>query len=143
MSLEKAHGGVYSSLAEGLQSPLSNLVFSEMGILDEIQKAGILVSITTGLEALSRGNENDRINYWLSDLANAGQLPEEPRQRMKWDEFMKVTAAGRDVDFTKFILTEDEAISAQQQAASFQSGLDANVKQAGQAPGQAPQAQQY
>jgi hypothetical protein len=121
--LENTHGGVYSALAESLQRPLALLLFAEMG-LDGLEAEGITLNITTGMDALSRGNENDKINYWLSDLNNAAQLPQEAAGRMQWEDFMKVTAAGRDVDFTKFIMSETDYQVKMQAAAD----LDANTQ---------------
>lgn len=141
VSLEKAHGGVYSSLAETMQRPLAELTYSIMGIMDQLEMGDITIEIVTGIDALSRGGENDRINHWLADLANFNSLPEDIRPMFDKEAFLKSTATGRDVDFTKFIITNEEAAKAAKSQAEMQAGLDAQVRQAGaaQAAPQQPQ----
>jgi hypothetical protein len=126
--LENAHGGVYSVLAGSLQKPLGMLVFEELGIKN-LESQGVVITITTGVDALSRGNENDKINHWLSDLANAANIPEAPMARLQWENFMKVTAAGRDIEYSKFIMNEADyqkaVADAQQQETAQQSQVAA------------------
>lgn len=117
-SLEKAHGGVYSTLADTFQRPYALLLLEEMGVGD-LEQDGVKLVITTGQDALSRGNENDNINHWLSDLAGLQQVPEMMLRGIKLVDFAKKTAAGRDVDYTALVMTEQEmqqAATAQQQA---------------------------
>jgi hypothetical protein len=130
--LENAHGGVYSSLAEQLQKPLAKLVLSEMNVTG-LNEANVSLDITTGVDALSRGNDNDKIRTWLGDVQALAGLPPEVLQRFNLESYLKVTAAGRDVDFTKIVLTEQEVAAIAQQAAQQQAGLDAQVRQAGKA----------
>ena len=122
--LENAHGGVYSALAVSLQKPLAKLIFQEMGISD-IETGGVNVSIATGLSALSRGNENDKINHWLSDVTVTNNLPEDLRGRIKMADFLKVTATGRDVDFSKFLMSEEEFAALMQQQQQAEMGQQA------------------
>lgn len=143
--LENAHGGVYSALATSLQKPLAKLIFQEMGISD-IETKGVELSIATGLSALSRGNENDKINHWLSDVSVTNNLPDDIRSRLRLSDFLKVTAAGRDVDYSKFLMDEAEAATkaqAQQAAVTQQeaqsSAIDkASAEQLAAAQGQQP-----
>lgn len=114
-SLEKAHGGVYSSLSATMQRPYAKLLFDEMNVTG-LEAAGVKIAITTGLDALSRGNENDKINHWFADLSQMANVPPQLLSRIKQDDFMKTTASGRDVDFAKFMMTEEEFNSAQAQA---------------------------
>jgi len=116
-SLEKAHGGVYSTLADTFQRPYALLLLDEMGV-GNLDTDGVKLVITTGQDALSRGNENDNINHWLSDLAGLGQVPEPVLRGIKIIDFAKKTAAGRDVDYSAIVMSEQEmqqAAQAQQQ----------------------------
>jgi hypothetical protein len=113
--LESGHGGVYSMLADGLQKPLAILIFNQMGISD-LESSGVEIVISAGLNALSRGAENDKINHWMSDLSQTNNVPPDVRQRIKMSDFLQVTAAGRDVDFSKFIMNENEFQQAMAQA---------------------------
>lgn len=112
-SLEKAHGGVYSQLADSLQRPYANLLLWEMD-LKNLESDGVKIQITTGLDALSRGSENDKINHWISDLSNLQAVPEAIIGTFKLNEFVKKTAAGRDVDHASFIMNEKEQAQANQ-----------------------------
>lgn len=130
--LENAHGGVYSVLSQTLQRPLAMMMLNELG-MGNLETQGVNVQITTGLDALSRGNENDKINHWISDLANTANVPEDARGRFMMSEFMKTTAAGRDVDFTNFIMSDAdfEAKVAQQQQQEAQIQAEAAAVQQG------------
>lgn len=122
-SLEQAHGGVYSSLAVTMQKPLARLYLQEMKVTG-LEEAGVKMTITTGLDALSRGNENDRINHWFADLAAANNLPPQFIPYFRSEDFLKATASGRDVDHTKYLNTEEEV---QQQMAAQQEANAQNV----------------
>ncbi len=96
-SLNQAHGGVYSMLGDNLQLPYARIILGEMGLAD-LESQGIKITIITGLDALSRGNENDKINHWISDLNQLQAVPPEILQGWDLNEFSKKTATGRDVD---------------------------------------------
>ena len=112
-ALERAHGGVYSQLAEGVQKPYGQLLLWEMNV-SGLEQDGIKLQITTGADALSRGSENDKINHWLSDLSNLGAVPPAILGTFKLNEFVKKTAAGRDVDAQAFVMNEQEQAQANQ-----------------------------
>jgi hypothetical protein len=114
-SLEKAHGGVYSALADGMQRPYAKLLLWEMEVRN-LEADGVKIQITTGLDALSRSAENDKINHWLSDLSQLGAVPEPILGTFKLNEFVKKTAAGRDVDAQSFVMDEQEQAQMQQAA---------------------------
>lgn len=118
-SLEKAHGGVYSILGDTMQKPYAMVILEEMGI-DGLEADGVKIVVTTGMDALSRGNENDKINHWLSDLSQLANVPPAILQTFKIADFTKKTAAGRDVDHTAFVMDEQEAAQAQQAAQGAQ-----------------------
>lgn len=118
-SLEKAHGGVYSTLADSLQRPYAMLLLTEMGV-DGLEEGGVKMQITTGLDALSRGSENDKINHWISDLSQLQAVPPAILGTFKLNDFVKKTAAGRDVDAQSFIMNEQEQAQAQQAAQGAQ-----------------------
>lgn len=117
-SLEKTHGGVYSTLGETFQEPYAKLLLAEMNIGD-LEQDGVRLTITTGLDALSRGNENDKINHWIADLNAVAQVPEPILATFDLTKFAKKTAAGRDVDHSAFVRKEEEQaqVNAQNQAA--------------------------
>lgn len=119
--LENAHGGVYSALAASLQKPLAGIIFDEMGVGD-LETQGVEITIATGLSALSRGNENDKVNHLMNDLTMIQNVPDEFKARMKHSDFMTVMAVGRDVDHSKWLMTEEEAAAKQAEAQKAQQG---------------------
>jgi hypothetical protein len=90
------------------------MLLSEMGVKD-LTNSGVTMTITTGLDALSRGNENDKINHWFSDISQMNNLPQHLMPWFNHDNYLKVTASGRDVDFGKVLFTSEQV--AQNQAA--------------------------
>jgi hypothetical protein len=114
-SLEKAHGGVYSQLADSLQKPYAKLLLSEMNVKN-LEQAGVNIEIVTGLGALTRGSTNDRIVHWLADMSGVNNLSPTLQQVFKMSDFARVTAAGRDVDASTFILDDAQQAQAQQMA---------------------------
>jgi hypothetical protein len=140
VSLEKAHGGVYSALSDSLQKPLATLILAGMG-LGGLEKQGVQIQITTGIDALSRGSENDKINHWLADLQGIQAIPPDILAVFDVEAFAKVTAAGRDVDFTKFILTNEQAAAKLDAMAQRQAAAQAQAR--GPEQPQQPQATQF
>lgn len=114
-SLEKAHGGVYSTLADSLQRPYAMVLLDEMGI-SGLEQDGVKLAITTGHEALSRGNENDNINHWFADLQGLQAVPEPILRTFRLTDLARKTAAGRDVDYNAFVMDEAEQNQANAQA---------------------------
>jgi hypothetical protein len=131
-SLEQAHGGVYSSLAVTMQKPYARLLLEEMNVKG-LSESGVSIDITTGIDALSRGNENDRINHWFADLAAANNIPPHLQPYFRSEDFLKTTASGRDVDHSKLLNTEEEVqaqMAAQQEAQAQNIAGEAMVKNA-------------
>lgn len=85
VELEDALGGVYSLLAAEFQLPLVRLVMNEMkseGSLPDLPEGVVEPAITTGLEALGRGHE---LNKLMAFAQMMQQLfgPEETVRRLK------------------------------------------------------------
>lgn len=102
--LESSLGGVYSRLAEEMQQPLARRLLqslnSELVDIDPV--------IVTGLESLSRTSELDQILLFFQDLALLEQLPEVVQQRLKVGDVMATFGAARNIDYKKFLKSEDE-----------------------------------
>lgn len=66
--LEDALGGTYSVLVQSLQAPLLRRIMAVMtakGLLPELPKKDLKITITTGLEALGRGHELQKIRTFV------------------------------------------------------------------------------
>ena len=69
--LEDALGGVYSILSQELQTPLLNRyvdVLQAQGKIPKLPAKGVEQQITTGLEALGRGHEVNKLTTFLQQL---------------------------------------------------------------------------
>lgn len=115
--LEDALGGVYSLLSQELQAPLIRRWLKLLGDaqrLPKMPKEGLKLSITTGLEALGRGHELQKIEGMLSQ---AGRIltPEVVAQKIDATDLMDRLAAGWGVPDTDFLLTKEEVAEQQNQ----------------------------
>lgn len=82
--LESALGGVYSVLAEELQKPLAALLLhhkAQAGALPPLPGGLVRPEIVTGLDALGRGRELQKLEAFLGFVAQIGKLSETPLGR--------------------------------------------------------------
>lgn len=125
MELESSFGGVYSNLAVTMQRPLARWALGETGI--KVRGLDLEIIILTGLDALSRGADIENLRLALTDLGNCAALPEPLLGRIKWRELSDFIGAGRQVDLTRFLLTDDEYAAQQEAAQQSQVAADAAV----------------
>lgn len=109
LELEGSLGGVYSRLALSIQAPLARWLLKRAKV--QIKGTQIKPVVITGLDALSRNGELDRMNSFLMNLASLDQLQPTTRQKLNENNIISDIAAGNGVDKGKYVLTE-----AQQQA---------------------------
>lgn len=113
--LEDALGGVYSVLAQELQVPLVRRVLNILaakGLIPKLPKS-VRLSVTTGLDALGRGHEVNKLMQFFQIAAQV--IPQEQLlTRIKSQEVLTKIAIGVGVDIKDLILTEEEAAAAQQ-----------------------------
>lgn len=113
--LEVALGGVYALLSQEFQLPLVTLLMSRMQQerrLPKLPKDKIKPSIVTGLEALGRGNDNERLTGFMQDMM---PFAKELAPRMKIVNFAKRVAASRQIDVKDLFMTDEEFAAQQQQ----------------------------
>lgn len=131
--LEESLGGVYSRLAEEWQGPKAARLMANL----EGELAKVDIFVLTGLEALSRTTEHENLVMTMQDMTVLNEIPEEFRARMKVREVFTAFAAGRGVDISKFMMSEDEfdanqeklaAQNAQQVGSEEQAKNEANQK---------------
>lgn len=131
--LESSLGGVYSRLAEDMQQPLA------MRLLESVHPdlAALNPQILTGVESLSRNSEHEQMILYINDLAMMANIPEPMHQFVKWEDFAKVLASNRGLEYTKFVKDSDEVEEDTQQGinenaqnelgAALGAGLGANM----------------
>ena len=113
--LEQGLGGVYSVLSAELQLPLIRRVMHLMevsGDLPEIPKGLVEPQVTTGLEAIGRGNDKQRLTTFLQTVA-ASLGPEQFLQYINPSELIRRFAAADGID-TAGLVKDDQQLQAEQ-----------------------------
>jgi hypothetical protein len=114
--LETALGGVYSTQSQEFQLPLVICVSHRMelkGKLPVLPEGAITPMITTGVEALGRGNDLTKLAGLAQDLAPFG--PEALQMYFNVDDYAKRCGAARGIDMKGLIPTKEEIAAKQQQ----------------------------
>lgn len=149
--LEDALGGIYSVLAQELQLPLVTLLMSRMqrqGKIPALPKGMVKPTITTGMEALGRTADLQKLDLFLKGLAETfGQ--EALAKFLNVDEYIKRRGSALQVDTKTLIRTQQEVEEkakaeamqqmAQQAAPNMVAGIADIAKQAMAGGGQQPQ----
>jgi hypothetical protein len=120
--LENSLGGVYSLLSLELQRPLSYLLLKQSKV--DINSLGIDLVIVTGVEALGRTAELDRIRQFNALLQEVG-APEMILSRINIGVYIDKIANSLSMDATGLIKTDEQLAQeqqAQQQQALMQQG---------------------
>ena len=120
--LESALGGLYSLLSNELQSPLVNRL---MGVMQKKKKMPKLPKdlvnpvIITGIEALGRGHDLQKLDAFL---AGAAQVvgPQAISSFVNIDEYFKRRATSLGIKTANLIKTQEEMAQQQQQAQLMQ-----------------------
>ena len=133
--LEQGLGGVYSVLSAELQLPLIRRVMHLMevtGELPEIPKGLVEPQITTGLEAIGRGNDKQRLTTFLQTVA-ASIGPEQFLQYINPSELIRRFAAADGIDTAGLVKDEQQlqAEQAQMQQANVAQQLAQGAIQSG------------
>jgi hypothetical protein len=116
--LESALGGLYSLLAQELQLPIVSRLMDRMSKdkrLPKLPKDIVKPTIVTGVEALGRGNDLNRLDMFL---AGANQIvgPQAVNQYLNVSDYFKRRATALGIETEGLIKTEEEIQQAMQQA---------------------------
>lgn len=138
--LETALGGVYSILSQEFQLPLINLLLARMesaGKMPKMPKDTVKPTIVTGMEALGRGQDLNKLAQFLQYLQPLG--PQIIQQEMNVGDYIDRLGASLGIDTQGLIRSEEDkqaeaqAMQQQQQQAMMQQTM------AGMAQSAAPQ----
>lgn len=127
--LESSLGGVYSTLAQSLQLPFVTIVMSRMEQqkrLPQLPKGFIKPAVTTGVAALGRGNDLNRMQQFFQSFA--GLPPEVVQQVFAYvnsSELIKRNAAAAQIEPDGLIKTDQQVQQERQQAAMMQAAQTA------------------
>tara|TARA_Y100001938_G_C8058300_1_gene415745 strand:- start:582 stop:1601 length:1020 start_codon:yes stop_codon:yes gene_type:complete len=130
-SIERQLGGIYSVLSQEFQLPLVNRIMDRMEKkkkLPKIPRDKITPAIVTGIDALGRGNDLNRLDVYLSGIAQV-LGPEALGQYINIREYMDRRASALGIDTEGLVRTEEEIAAmmqqSQQQAMAEQMGPSA------------------
>ena len=134
-SLERGLAGVYSMLSAELQLPLIRRVMHLMereGDIPPVPKGLVEPQVTTGLEAIGRGNDKQRLTTFLQTVA-ASIGPEQFLQYINPSELIRRFAAADGIDTAGLVKDDQElqAEQAQQQQAMLAQQLAQGAIQSG------------
>ena len=116
--LEATLGGLYSLLSQELQLPLVTKTLNRLiqtKKIPKLPKGVVRPAITTGVEALGRGNDLNRLDLFLG---GAQQIvgPQAIAQYVMVGEYFKRRATSLGVDPENLVKTEEQIAQEQQQA---------------------------
>jgi hypothetical protein len=117
--LEAGLGGVYSILSVELQLPLVNRKMALMergGSLPKLPKDIVTPRITTGLDALGRGNDKAKLIEFVTTLSQTIG-PEGMAKFVNNRELITRLAASDGLDTYKLIKSEEQLMEEEQQSA--------------------------
>tara|TARA_Y100001972_G_scaffold128901_1_gene192558 strand:+ start:12253 stop:13803 length:1551 start_codon:yes stop_codon:yes gene_type:complete len=117
-SIEKQLGGAFSLLSAELQLPLVNRMMDRLQKskkMPKLPKKFIAPTIITGVEALARGNDLQRLDFFLQGMAQTVG-PDIIGQFVNMREYIKRRATALGIDLQGLIKTEEQLAAEMQQA---------------------------
>lgn len=139
MELESSLGGVYSRLALSIQGPLANWLLKRAKV--NIKGTAIKPVVITGLDALSRNGDLERLRAFLGDAAALDNIQPATRVILNSDNIVSDMAAGNGVDKGRYILSpaQQQANQANAQQQALQQQAAVNTVDAATIPQESPQ----
>lgn len=122
--LDDALGGTYAQFSQHLQLPFAHV------LLAELQKpkakefklpalpAGVNPVVVTGMEALGRGHDLQKLDTFIGGLAQ--MLGPQALQYLNIEEYLSRRAVALDLDIANLIKSQDQINAEQQQAAQLE-----------------------
>lgn len=128
--LETSLGGVYSVLAQEFQLPLANAYMARMsagGRLPKLPKKIVRTTVSTGIEALGRGNDLNKLRSLMATIREAGVPPQIVARYLNFGDLLSRCATALAIT-TKGLIRSEEEVQAemqqQQQMAMAQSAVE-------------------
>jgi hypothetical protein len=129
IELESSLGGAYSRLALDVQQPLGHWLLRKAKVA--LKGTQLKPVIITGLDALSRNADRERMMMFLQDVTALDGIAPATRMRLREGNIIADMAAGAGVDRVRYIASEEEVASKQQIAQQEQ--VNAQATEAGMA----------
>jgi hypothetical protein len=121
--LEGALGGVYSLLSQEFQLKLVKLFGDRMsakGAIPKLTEQQARPVIITGIEALGRGNDLNKLRAFVEDLVKMATADPSLVQRIRKEDLVKRLAMGHGLNDADTLIIDDEEFQAMQQQAQQQ-----------------------
>ncbi|AZV02366.1 head-to-tail joining protein [Pectobacterium phage Q19] len=135
--LEDTLGGVYSILSQELQLPLVRILLKQLQVtkqIPDLPKEAVEPTISTGLEAIGRGQDLDKLQRCIAAWAQLAPMAQDPDLNLTTIKLRIANAIG--IDTSGILLTEDEKNAIMARRAGEQAAMAG-----GQAMGQGMAAQ--
>ncbi len=116
--LETAMGGVYSLLSQEFQLPLVKILMKRMQESKEIPalpKNSVKPTIITGIEALGRGNDLQKLREFVAEIVNLAQVNPQVVQSLNESDLIKRIATSLGIEMEGLIKSEEQ-LAAEQEA---------------------------
>jgi len=109
--LETSMGGIYSLLSMEFQLPLVKLLMKRMSQTKEIPslpKGTVKPTIITGIEALGRGNDLQKLREFIAEFVNLAQVNPQVMQTLNPSDLIKRIATGLGIETEGLIKSEEQ-----------------------------------
>lgn len=127
MELESSLGGVYSRLALSIQQPLALWLIKKAKV--NIKGTQIKPTVITGLDAISRNGDLERLRAFLGDSAALDNIQPATRAKLNENNIISDMAAGNGVDKSRYVLPPAQQQANQDKADTEALGRQAAVNQ--------------
>lgn len=128
--LEDALGGVYSILANEYQLPLVNCIIASLErkkLLPKLPKDLMRPAITTGLEALGRGHDLNKLQLFAENLAKFGEAG---YAVLNMDDYITRVGTALGIDMNGLVKSKEQ-LAAEQQAQMQQAAMQQMIDKLG------------
>lgn len=125
IELESSLGGTYSRLAVDIQTPLAWWLMDKAGV--DVKGTKIKPRIITGLDALSRNADRERMMTFLGDVAVLDEIQPETRMKLNETNIISDMAAGAGVERGKYVASDEEVARRRQNAQQQQMNQQAEA----------------
>lgn len=104
--LESSLGGVYSRLARDIQGPIARWLMRKADM--NINGTKIRPVIITGIDALSRNADLERLQQFIAQVTNLGEIPPQTLMKLQESSIIADIAAGLGVNKQRYVASDDE-----------------------------------
>lgn len=111
--LESSLGGVYSRLSGDVQGPLAKWLMRKADL--SIKGTKLRPVVVTGLDALSRNADLERLLQFLQDVTSLSQIPPQTAAMLQTANIIADMAAGVGVNKRRYVASDDEIKQRMQQ----------------------------